>query len=115
MQRTDRQGRLAETLRAAHNGLDARNQFLLVEGLGDEIIGAHAEDLHLGLRAADARQDQHRRFDATSAHAAHNFATIQIRQHQIQHDDVIIIEFGEFEGFFPRIRYFHNHGGMTKH
>jgi hypothetical protein len=88
---------------------------LLVEGLGDEIIGAHAEDLHLGLRAADARQDQHRRFDATSTHAAHNLAAIQIRQHQIQNNYVIIIEFREFEGFFSRIRRFHNHGGMTKH
>jgi hypothetical protein len=80
-----------------------------------EIIGAHAEDFHFRLRAAHARENQHRRFNAACTQATHNLTTVEVRQHKVKHDDVIIIEPGEFEGFFPRIRSFHNHGGMTQH
>jgi hypothetical protein len=40
-------------LGAAHDGVDARDQLVLVEGLGEVVVGAEAQTLHLVL---DARQ-----------------------------------------------------------
>ena len=55
--------RLGVALRAAHDRVDAGDEFVLVEGLGQVVVGPEAETLHLVLDAGHARQDQDRRLD----------------------------------------------------
>jgi hypothetical protein len=55
--------RLGVSLGAAHDGVDARHQLVLVERLGHVVVGAEAETLDLVLDARESRQDQDRRFD----------------------------------------------------
>jgi hypothetical protein len=45
-------------LGAAHDGVDARDQFVLVERLGHVVVGADAEALDLVLDAGEAGKDQ---------------------------------------------------------
>jgi hypothetical protein len=48
-------------LRAPHDGVDARDQFVLVERLGYLVIGAEVESPDLVLDAGNPRQDEDRR------------------------------------------------------
>ena len=50
--------RLGVALGAAHDGMDARHQFILVEWLGHIVVGSEAETFDLVLDAANARKDQ---------------------------------------------------------
>ena len=52
---------LGVALGAPHDRVDARDQFVLVEGLGHVVIGAEAEPPDLVLDAGNARQDEDRR------------------------------------------------------
>ena len=49
------------SLGAAHNGVDARDQLVLVERFSHVIVGAEAKPAHLILDAAEAGEDQYRR------------------------------------------------------
>ena len=55
--------RLGVALGAAHDGVDAGDQFVLVERLGHVVVGAEAETLDLVLDAGEAGEDQDRRLD----------------------------------------------------
>jgi hypothetical protein len=50
--------RLGVALGAAHDRVDAGDQFVLVEGLGHVVVGADAETLDLVLDAGEAGEDQ---------------------------------------------------------
>jgi hypothetical protein len=50
-------------LGAAHDRVDARHQFVLVEGLRHVVVGAEAEALDLVLDAGEAGEDEDRRVD----------------------------------------------------
>ena len=108
LQSADAEHRLAEALAAPNDGLHPGQKLGLVERLGDEIVGAHAETLHLGLRPRQSRQDQNRRFDPREAHSSHNLIAFHIRQHEIEHHDIVIIVPYQFEGLFPGIGLIHH-------
>ncbi len=62
--------RLGVALGAAHDRVDARDQFVLVEGLGHVVVGADAETLDLVLDAGEAGEDQNGCLDLRDPQAA---------------------------------------------
>jgi hypothetical protein len=111
----DRQGGLGEPLGPPDDGLDAGHQLLLVEWFRDEVVGPHAEALHLGLWPGEAGQDQYRRFDPRGAQAPHHLIAFHIRKDQVEDHDVVIVEPRQFERFFAAIDGVHHHGGRLQH
>ena len=103
-QRADAQCRLAVPLAAPHDSLHPRQQFRLVERLGDEVVGTKAETLHLDLWPGQPRQDQHRRVVARDTHPPHHLEALDVGQHQVEHHDVVVIVAGQFEPFLAGIR-----------
>jgi hypothetical protein len=91
-------------LRAADDGVDAGDQFVLVERLGEVIVGAEAEALHLVLDAGQTREDQDRRFHLGDAQGAQNLVARHVGEVQVEQDDVVIIELAEVDAFFSEIR-----------
>jgi hypothetical protein len=57
-------------LGAAHNGMDAGDQLVLVERLGHVVVGAEAEAANLVFDAGHAGKDQDRRLDLGKAQRA---------------------------------------------
>ena len=89
--------RFRMALGAAHDRLDARQQFAPVERLGQVVVGAEAETLDLVVELGEARQDQDRRIDARGAQAAQHLVAVDVRQHQIEDDDVVIVKLTDLE------------------
>src|SRR5450759_3810943 len=95
--------RLGVALGAAHDGVNARHQFVLVEWLGHVVIGAEAETFDLVLDAGEAGEDQNRRLHLRDAQAAQHLEARHIRQVQVKQDDVVIVQFAEIDSFFTEI------------
>jgi hypothetical protein len=95
------------TLGAAHDGVDARHQLVLVERLGHVVVGAKAETAHLVLDAAEPGEDQDGRLDLRDAQRAQHLEAGHIRQVQVQEDDVVVVEFAEVDALFAQIRGVH--------
>src|SRR5581483_9298932 len=96
--------RLGVALGAAHDGVDARDQLVLVERLGEVVVGAEAETLHLVLDAGEAGQDQDRRLDLGDAQRPQHLEARHVRQVQIEQDDVVVVQFSEVDTLFAEIR-----------
>ena len=90
-------------LAAADDGLDAGDQLAAVERLGQIIVGAEAEALDLVIELGEAGENQNRGRDARGAQAAQHFVAVDIRQHQIEDDDVVIVDLADFEAVFAEI------------
>src|SRR4051812_14545512 len=99
--------RLRMALGAANDGVDARYQFVLVEGLRHVIVGAEAETFDLVLNSDNAREDQDRCLHFGDAQLAQYLVTRHIGQAQIKQDDVIIVEFAKINAFFAQVRGVH--------
>ncbi len=89
--------------RAAHDGLDAGNQLAPVEWFGQEVVGAEAEALDLVVELAEAREDQDRGTHSGRAQPAQHFIPINIRQHQVQNNDIVVVQLADFEPVFAQI------------
>ncbi len=98
-----RDDRLGVTLRAAHDRVDARDEFVLVEGLGQVVVGAEAEAPDLVLDAGEAGEDQDRRLDLRDAQAAQHLVARHVGQVQVQQDDVVVVELAEIDAFLAEI------------
>ena len=59
--------RLGVPFGAAHDGMDARHQLVLMERLGHVVVGAEAKPFDLVLDAGEPGQDQDRGFDLGNA------------------------------------------------
>ena len=90
-------------LAAADDGLDARDQLTLVEGLGQIIVGADAQSLDLVVQFRQAGQDQDRCGDAGGAKTAQNLIAVDVRQHQIQNDYVVVIQLSDLQPILTEI------------
>ena len=90
-------------LGAAHDGVDARHQLVLVERLGHVVVGAEAEASDLVLDAGKAGEDQNRRLHLRHAQAAKNFEARHVRKIEIEEDDVVVVDFAEIDAFFAEI------------
>jgi hypothetical protein len=95
---------LGVALGAAHDGVDARDQFVLVEWLGHVVIGAEAETFDLVLDAGKAEEDQDRRHHFGDAEGAQNLKARYVGQVQVQQDDVVVVEFAEVDALFANVR-----------
>ena len=84
-------------------GVDAGDQLVAVERLGDVIVGAEAERADLGVHLADAGQDQHRRADLGDAQLLQHVVAVHVRQVQVEKDDVVIVELAEIQALFAQI------------
>ncbi len=95
--------RLGVALGAADHGVDARDQFVLVERLGHVVIGAAAERLDLGVDFGGARQDHHRRVDLADAQLTQDFETGHVGQAEVKQDQVVIVDLAEVDTFFAEV------------
>ena len=98
------------TFRAPDDGLDPRDQLVLLEGLGQIVIGTGPEPLDLTLRFGEAREDQHGRFDTRVAHAPQHLHPVDVGQLEIENDDVVIVELGDLKTVFAQVRRIDHHG-----
>ena len=83
--------------------MDAGDQLVAVERLGDVIVGAETERADLGIHFADARQDQDRSADLRRADLLEHVIAVHVGQVQVEKDDVVIVELGEIEAFLAQI------------
>ena len=90
-------------LGAADDRVDARDQLVLVEGLGHVIVGAEAEATDLGVDVGVAGEDEDRCVDAREAQLLQHVVAVHVGQGQIQQDDVVIIELAEIDAFLAQI------------
>src|SRR6478609_801256 len=95
--------RLGVALGTAHDRMDARNQFVLVEGFGHVVVGADAETLDLVLDAGKAGEDQNRCLDLGDPELLEHVIAGHVGQVQVEQDDVVIVEFAEIYAFFAQI------------
>jgi len=96
--------RLGVALGAAHDRMDARDQFVLVEGLGHVVVGADAETLDLVLDAGEAGEDQNGCFDFRDPKLLEHVVAGHVGQIEVEQDDVVVVEFSEIDAFFPEVR-----------
>ena len=83
--------------------MDAGDQFVLVERLGQIVVGAVAEAFDLVLDARHAGQDQDRRLDLGDAQGAQHFIARHVGQVEIQKDDVVVVELAEIDAFLAEV------------
>ena len=83
--------------------MDARDQLVLVERLGEVVVGAEAQALHLVLDAGHAGQDQDRRLDLRHAQRAQHLVARHVGQVQIEEDDVVVVQLTEIDTLFPEV------------
>ena len=95
--------RLAVALGAAHHGLDAGDQLVLVEGLGHVIVGAEAQGLDLGLDDGVAGQDQDGGLHLGDAQRLQHFEARHVGQLQVENDNVVVIKLTQIDPFFAEI------------
>ena len=92
---------LCVPLGAADNRLNTRNQFALVEGFGEVIVSPGPKSFDLVVWLGKAGQDQDRCLHLCVAKTPQNLVSVNVRQHEIENDDVVIIQFPDFEAVFP--------------
>ncbi len=89
--------------RATHDRLNSCDQLGLVERLDHKVVGADAEALDLGVHLGPARHDQDRRAHAGRAQPAQDRVTVNVRQRQIENDDVVIVKLGNFDRVLSQV------------
>jgi len=97
--------RLGVALGTAHNRMNARHQFVLVEGFGHVVVGANAETLDLVLDAGEAGEDQNGCFDFRHPKLLEHVVTGHVRQIEVEQDNVVIVEFPRSTPSSPRSSY----------
>ena len=90
--------------RAPHDGVDTGDELILVEGLGEVIVGSEAQSLHLVLDAGHSGQDQDRRLDLGDPERAKDLVARHVRKVQVEKDDVVVVELAEVDALFAEIR-----------
>ena len=88
---------------ASHNGMDARDQFFLVEWLGHVVVRADAGSLDLVLDAYEAGKDLGWRLDLRKTQAAQHVKARHVRQVEVEKKDVVVVDLAEIDPFFTEI------------
>jgi len=73
--------------RAAHDSLDASNQFSFVEWLGHVVVGAITEALDLVLDEGNAGKDENRCLDFGYPQGSQHLKARYVRKVQIEQDE----------------------------
>ena len=74
---------------AAQQRADPGQHFLEMKGLGDVVVGAGVEALHLVAPAVARGEDQHRHRAAVAAPGLQHRDAVHLRQADVEHDGVI--------------------------
>ena len=94
---------LGVALGAPHDRVDARYQFVLVEGLGHVVVGAEAETSDLVLDAGQAGENQDRGLHLGDPERAQNLESRHVGQVQVEKDDVVIVKLAEIDALLTEI------------
>src|SRR5258708_10741095 len=68
----------------------ARQQLLESERLGDVVVGAGAQHLDFGVDALLRREHEYRLGEAAVAQGAQDFQSADLRQPEVEHDEVVV-------------------------
>ena len=79
-------------LAAAERGVHARDELAHAEGLGEVVVGADLERVHLVVLAAARGDHDDRRHDALGASALRHGPAVETRKHQVDNGDVGALE-----------------------
>src|SRR5215467_7777289 len=90
-------------LGAAHDRVDARYQLVLVERLGQVVVGAEAEATDLLLDAGESGEDENGRLHLGDAQRPQHLEAGHVRQVQVEQDDVVVVKLAEIDAFFAQI------------
>ena len=74
----------------AQQRLDARQQLGEGEGLGEVVVAAGAQALHAVVHRAERAQHQHRRGAPLLPQQLHDGEPVEMRQHAVGDDDVVV-------------------------
>src|SRR5580704_5355969 len=100
----DLDDRLSMSLGAAHDGMDARHQLVLVERLSHVIVTTETQAVDLVLDARETGQDQDRGLDLGYPQGAQHFEPRHVRQVKVQQDNVVVVQFAEIDALFSKVR-----------
>ena len=89
--------------RAAHDRLDAGDQLAPVERFCQKIVGPEPETLQLVIEFGQTGKDQDRRTHPRGAQPAQHLVPVDVRQHQIENDDVVIVKLADLEPVLAEI------------
>src|SRR5690606_17752671 len=95
--------RLRMALRTTNDGVDTRNQLILVERLGHVVVGTETKAPHLVFNTGHARENEDRGLHLGQAQSPQDLITRHVRQVQVKEDDVIIIQLAEIDTLFTQI------------
>jgi len=95
-------GGLTLSLGTPQDGFDMRHQLTPIERLCQIIIGAEAEALDLAVEVRVAGQDQDRGIGAGAPQLANDLVAVDVRQHQVDNSEVVIIQPADFQALLPQ-------------
>ena len=95
--------RFRMALGAPHDRLYTSDQLAAIKWLGEIVVSTETEafDLFVGRRKTGQNQD--RRYHPCGAQAAQHFISVDIGQHQVENDDVVIVQLTDFEPVLAQI------------
>src|SRR5215472_1192260 len=102
-------------LRAPPEGLDTRDQFAPIERFSQEIVGAETKPFDLMVKLNEAGEDQYRRAYARRAQAPQYFVPVDVGKHQIEENDVVIIELADLQAILAEIGRVANEVFLAEH
>src|SRR6266700_2699520 len=98
------EGLIKTTVAAPEEGVNARQQFLHSEGLGQVVISPHVETGHTILDCTARCEHQYWRHDMLSSHLAADLKPIKSRQHHIKDHYIIGIAQSKIKTGVPIMR-----------
>src|SRR5918996_5140116 len=87
-------GRLSSRL-VAEPDPDPRQKLLEPEGLGDVVVPARIQPLHLVVEIVASGEDDHRKAEASVPQLAEHRQAVDVRKTQVEHDEVELAIVGE--------------------
>ena len=85
--------------------MNAGHEFVLMERLGEIVVGAVTQAPHLVLDAGHAGEDQDRRLDLGHSQRPQDLIAGHVGQIQVQQDDVVVVELAEIDPFLAQVRH----------
>src|SRR5262249_19117111 len=86
-----------------------------VEGLRQEVVGPEAEAFDAGVEVVEAGKDEDRRLDAGGAEGPENLVPVDVRQHEVENDNVVVIELADFEAVLAEVGRVTDEAFRSKH
>ena len=90
--------------RTTHDGVDPGDEFVLVERLGQVVVGAVAKSFDLVLDAGHPGKDQDGRLDLGDPQRAQHLVAGHVGQVEIEQNDVVIIKLAEVDALLAEVR-----------